>query len=79
MPSNTKYPKTIKTEKDIVTTWGWLHTRLTIPAGTKLKIASNLPDGTGYWLPRLPKHEKKNADLRSWFRNYGILIYNDML
>lgn len=47
----------------------------TIPAGTKLTPATNLPDG-GFWAE---PWEGMSEQAESWERNYGFHITNDDL
>lgn len=72
--------KTIKTKHDIERCWGWGSGKsFVIPKGSTLVIASNLPEGSGYWLKTVPPALKRNRDFLSWKHNYGILIRPDEL
>ena len=46
---------------------GWI---ATIPAGTPVVPADNLPEG-GYWVLPWPE---MNEDAKSWNRNYGFHV-----
>jgi hypothetical protein len=88
-----KKQKNMKTSKSIVKHYGWgsYSKRFTIPRGHKIVCADNLPQneidhcgkiipiGKRYWLLNIPKSQMHNEDLKSWHRNYGILIYESDL
>jgi hypothetical protein len=40
----------------------------------KCVLATNLPEGSGYWLKNIPKEMKGNLDYKGWHEVYGILI-----
>lgn len=55
-------------------TFGWGNKPFTIHKGMKCELATNLPEGSGYWLKNIPKEMKGNEDFKSWKEVYGILI-----
>jgi len=71
--------KLTHTPKDIVKYYGYLPTKVVIPAGTSLIPASNLEGRDLYWVDELPAELEANPYLESWHRNYGILIYPEDL
>jgi hypothetical protein len=69
----TKY----KTKNEMTVCWGWDNKKMTIPKGSKVIPASNLPAGSGFWLKSIPKAYKDNPFAESWVRNYGIRIQEE--
>lgn len=52
---------------------------ITLPAGTSLIAASNLPAGSRivWWVDELPHHLAEDPFVESWHRNYGIGLEGD--
>ena len=56
-------------------TWGWgSYKTVLIPKGSKCVLATNLPEGSGYWLRDLPPEMQLNDEFKSWFETYGFRI-----
>jgi len=72
------------TKKDIYFNYGiWICKFAIIPKGSKIEVASNLDAmSTGekrYWLKHCPRRLLNNIEFESYYRNYGILIYESDL
>ena len=63
-----------KTKHAVEATWGWCNKPFTIPKGSKVVPAINLPDGSGYWLKNIPKAMRGNWEFKAWHETYGFLI-----
>jgi hypothetical protein len=74
MTTSTDYQKTNKT---LTLSWGWNRKWFSVRKGARVRPASNLPEGRGYWLVTIPKALKDNKDFLSWHDTYGFLIENE--
>ena len=56
---------------DLVIDYAWCK-KATIPAGTKVIPATNIPESGKYWIHSVPASH--GLELQSWVEHYGILI-----
>jgi len=72
-----------KLKKDVRLPYGWwgMTKWADIPAGTLIIPATNLSGDKRrcFWLNEIPKDYKDNEEFKSWYRNYGFLIYPEDL
>lgn len=65
---------TYQTKNEMTVCWGWLNHKMTIPKGSEVELATNLPEGSGFWLVELPVPHNENEEAVSWHEVYGILL-----
>jgi len=66
--------QTYKTKNEMTVCYGWQNREMTIPKGSKVKPASHLPEGSGFWLVKTPKALRSSVEAVGWVETYGILI-----
>jgi hypothetical protein len=84
----------MKLKQPLTVRFGWLSKQVIIPAGSICVPASNLPDGSGWWLKSTPRRASlanadgfdksnqsilKSFEFKSWKRIYGVRIRKEML
>lgn len=67
-------PTKYKTKKQVSVCYGWQNRLMVIPAGSEVRPATNLPEGSGFWLAKTPKAYRKFEEAVGWVETYGILI-----
>lgn len=65
---------TYETKNEMTVCWGWLNKKIVLPKGTEVELASNLPEGSGFWLVDLPAPHNECEEAVGWHEVYGILI-----
>jgi hypothetical protein len=68
-----------KTNEDIKYYKGWTSKFILIPKGSAVYPATNLPEGSGFWLKELPKDYWEDFTAIDWHTNYGILIEKEQV
>ncbi len=61
-------------KQDTVRGYSWLAKYVTIPKGTPVKPASNLPDG-GWWV--VPKWPEISREVQAWGTVYGFHLTDE--
>ena len=73
------------TKHPIVVHYGWLRKSLTLPAGTRLVPATNIPEKGCYWVNSFPKSLRQSlppserSEAWDWNLVYGFLIRPEQL
>lgn len=65
---------TYRTKNEMTVCYGWQNREMTIPKGSKVKLATYLPAGSGFWLEKTPKGYRSSVEAVGWVDTYGILI-----
>lgn len=63
--------------KETFAYYGLSQKEFKVPAGLKVKMATNLPHNSNirFWLAELTPEMEANDELESWFRNYGFGLH----
>lgn len=66
----------MKTKKDVLFYYGYLGESVTIPQGSTIERARNLPHEKEkmYWLKYVPRSLAKNETLKDWKSYVGVLL-----
>lgn len=62
----------MKLKHDVVKSYLY-HRTVTIPAGTPVVPATNIPGNDNFWVQEWDGL-KDDPELRSWYENYGFLV-----
>lgn len=66
--------QTYQTKNEMTVCYGWLNKKIVLPKGSEVELASNLPEGSGFWLLELPAPHNECEEAVSWHEVYGILL-----
>lgn len=66
-----------RTKNEMTVCFGWQNRKMTIPRGAEVTTATNLPEGSGFWLVETPDSLKGSEEAMSWVETYGVLIRTD--